>query len=362
MRFFFIAVMFFISAFTLWAQDTIQPKVYPLFEYSVFGGKVIKHREAMSVMGDEPYLGQDLKLVFQTTGHAYWHKKYKYPAYGLGLYSGYFNNPIIGNPFATYGFMELPFKRGENYSLSTSWATGLSFHINEYDSINNPQNVAIGTDLNVYIEFNLAYKRMVTDRLNIGAGIKFQHFSNGAIRFPNLGLNMLTGQLIFGFLPKKRTPFMRKSITAPNYKKYEITGFYGMGWRGQNQLDSDVRYANSVFSLSLSKRINFKRAFGGGVDVSFYPYTEEKLDDDQVAKTNDFMAYSGYVSTDLIAGDFRMVVQLGTYFYRAIKFSKPVYERVAIRYYFMNHAFVNVSIKAHYAKAQCVEWGVGFTL
>lgn len=340
-------------------QEASEKKVNPIIEYSVYGGALVKHRETMKDMGNEPYFGNELRLLLQTTGKEYWHKRFNYPAYGVGFYSGYFNNSIIGNPFATYAFMELPFKRGENYYMSTSWGTGVTFHINEFDSVSNPRNIAIGTDMNVFVDFSLFYKYYFSDNLNLGAGLKFQHFSNGAIKYPNLGLNMASFQLVISYLPKKRTKFNQEKMHEPDYKKYEITGFYGLG-RNSSQL-SEKQYSNTVISLGLSRRFNYKRSFGAGIDISHTPFAEVYVDDPGALNNKDFMSYAGFLSTDLIAGKFRMVVQLGTYFYRSIYFSKSVYERVALRYYFIDNAFFNVSIKAHYAKAQCVEWGVGVT-
>jgi hypothetical protein len=99
---------------------------------------------------------------------------------------------------------------------------------------------------------------------------------------------------------------------------------------------------------------------GLGADIFYNEKNQTLLPEGDTAGFQDYTSYAGFLSTDLIANRFRMVVQLGFYLHAAVEFDQPFYERVALRYYVVPWAFANVSIKAHAAKAQYVEWGVGF--
>lgn len=348
----------------LFAQnDTVIKATVPKIEIFGYRGTLLIHHEEMSDLGHRPYYGTELRVGFQTTGSAYWQQLFKYPTYGFGFYSGYFNTQAIGNPYAVFGFMELPFIRKEKFRMSTSWSVGLSFNLNEYDSITNPTNIAIGSDLNVYVDFSLLARYKLSDRWELGAGAKFQHFSNGAIRLPNLGLNMVSGQLVLSYYPGRTIEKFYPNSNPKPYKRYEFTAMYAGGAKCKSQEQTDVLYYNSTLSLSYNRRMNYKRTLGLGMDVFYNGYLENEMDKDpEEVTTVEEMSYAAFVSSDMIADRFRLVTQVGTYLWRATDYSIPVYERVALRYYFVPHMFANVSIKAHGAKAQYIEWGLGATL
>ncbi len=346
----------------VFSSDTIQNNFIPKIEWSGFSGKLMYHHAEMKPIGAGTYFGQEIRLGFQTTGAKYWQQAYKYPIYGFGFYSGYFNNKIVGNPMAFFSFLEMPFWRSKKQYLSTSWGIGLTFNINEYDSVLNPQNIAIGTDANVYIDFCLMYKHQINNKLGLGAGVKFQHFSNGAVRYPNLGINMLTGQLTINYLLTNKPVCFYKHQKPVANNKYEFTIMYAGGIKAKSQDENNVRYYNSTLSAVVSKQTSIKRSFGLGIDAFKNDFITDFVDDTVQLSEFDKTSYAIIGSTDMIVNKFRMAVQLGFYVYRAVDYSIPFYERVAMRYYFLPNMFANVSIKAHAFKAQNIEWGIGFTL
>jgi hypothetical protein len=357
----FVAGLLFLFVNSAKSQEIKEKKYLPRLEYSGYAGALVIHREAMEGLGNHPYLGQEIRLGFQTTGSDYWHRLYKYPMFGAGVYSGYFNNPAIGNPFAVFGFIEIPFLRTDKSLLSTSWASGVAFHINEYNSLTNPENIAIGTDINVYIDFSLFYRRQLNERMDVGTGLKFQHFSNGAIQHPNLGLNMVSGLVTLTYsLNPNRHQFLKPEPDITD-KKFEWNLMYALGINGKNQEEPDVRYINHTISVGVNKRISEKRTLGVGIDLFHNEELKEAVPTGDNIQASDLLSYAAYASSDLIIHKFRIAVQLGFYLHRPTDYSLPFYERVAFRYYLAPNLFTNVSIKAHAAKAQFFEWGLGVT-
>ncbi len=341
------------------AQESTRSRLYPVISYHVYGGQLLIHREAMQGMKvNKPYLGQDLRVGLQSTGTAYWQEAYRYPIYGIGFYSGYFNNPIIGNPMALYGFIDIPFIRKGKVSWNTSWGFGLSFHINEYNAETNPENVAISTETNAYIDFITSYKYQITPRLNMGLGVQFQHLSNGAFKHPNLGLNLLTGSLTASYTFKgEELRFTRKTPEA--YDKYAFALMYAGGMSALAK-DDPKQYYSSTLSATAHRRMSEKRTLGLGVDVFYNSCLLGIEDTPEPICTKNLMSYAGIVSSEMILQDFRMLIQFGVYVWRPMAYDKPFYERVAFRYYcFDDFLFANISVKAHGFKSQCIEWGLG---
>jgi hypothetical protein len=345
------------------AQDTIPEKNIPQLSVSMYGGKVFAHHDIMKPLVNKPYIGNELNIAFQTTGSKYYQQLFNYPVYGFAIYSGHYNKKELGDPFAVFAFLEMPFYRNKKSVLGTRWAFGASFNLNEYDSVANPQNIAIATDLNVYIDFTLQYKYRLTDRMLIGAGIKAQHFSNGAIAHPNLGLNMVSAEVNLTYLPWQKFNGFKRLQPEPVDKKNDVTLMTGVGFRGKGEKYPGISHFNSTVSLSFNRRVSFKRKFGIGIDF-FYneAFKDRYLEKNQTATFDKLVSQSIFVGHEMLVNRFVMAVQLGFYTYQKTKNVLPYYERVAFRYYFVPNSFINVSIKAHNAKADFIEWGIGFTL
>ena len=57
-----------------------------------------------------------------------------------------------------------------------------------------------------------------------------------------------------------------------------------------------------------------------------------------------------------------LVTQLGFYIYAKDKSDGPIYDRLAIQYKLNNNILLNVALKTHFAKADFVEWGIGYSI
>lgn len=352
--------LFLLTSIHISAQSSDTSNTIPKIELLGYGGYLLAHHEEMDDMKKHPYIAGELRMSFQTTGKQYWHSIFKYPIYGFGVYSGTFNNKVLGNPYAVFGFMELPFFRRDKFYMSTSWSGGLAFNMNEYDSVSNLENVAIGSDVNAFIDIGLLGRYKIGTRWELGAAIKLQHFSNGAIKYPNFGLNLVTGALALSYYPGRTVEKFYKESKPNAYKKYEIVAMYAGGIQGKNEDEPEVKYYNSTLSLGASKRINHKRNVGLGMDIFYTESFKNEIDKDpNDISTKELMSYAFFLSSDLIINKLRFTAQLGFYAWQSDDFTLPFYERVAVRYYFIPNMFANVSIKAHAAKAQYIEWGLG---
>ncbi len=359
----FVYILIFLCLFKtaqLVAQNNDTVSTIPKIELWGYGGYLFAHHEEMDDMTKHPYIAGELRMSFQTTGKEYWHELFKYPISGFGIYSGTFNNEVLGNPYAVFGFIEFPFIRKEKFYMSTSWSGGLGFHMNEYDSISNVDNVAIGSDVNAYIDFSLLFRYKIGARWELGTGIKLQHFSNGATKYPNYGLNLVSGTAALSYYPGRTIEKFYKGSMPKAYKKHEIFAMYAGGIQGKNQEEPDVRYYNSTVSLGVSRRVSQRRNIGIGMDIFYTESLKNEIEKDpEDISTNELMSYSVFLSSDLIVNKFRFITQFGVYVWQSGDYTLPFYERVGVRYYFIPNMFANVSIKAHAARAQFIEWGIG---
>lgn len=353
-----ISIIFSLISLPILAQTDSCKSVLKL-EVVGITGKISAHHKEMEPMCDRPFYAGELRIGMQTTGNQYWHQTLKYPYLGIGVYLSEFQKKEIGHPIALFGFMDIPMYRWQKSSLSTSWSCGLTFNINKYDSIKNPNNMAIGSEVNAYIEFSLRYKYQITNKIEIGCGASFQHFSNGATKQPNWGMNMLGINIIASYIPTKRDIHFQKSPEPEITKRYEWNIMYATGIRDNK---TGVIYHNSTLSVALSRRISYKRTLGLGIDIFHNEYFKDEYAENEHVELKKLLSQAIFANSDLIAGKLRINIGLGVYTLRSKAYTLPIYERAGVRFYPIKQLFTNVSIKAHGAKAEFIECGLGVTL
>ena len=100
------------------------------------------------------------------------------------------NEDEIGHPAALYFFFGAPFSRKEKSSFDYEFSFGLSHNWEPYDKIESPFNLPIGSYRNAYIDAKIKYVWCFSKKASMDAGIRVTHFSNGAMRMPNAGINL----------------------------------------------------------------------------------------------------------------------------------------------------------------------------
>lgn len=166
------------------------------FETHITQGGVLKSNDF--VRGDNKkglpinnYSATDFRIGWQTRGSHAWHHVHKLPYYGIGIHSMVFSNADeIGYPAALYFFFGAPFARKASSSFDYEFSFRLSHNWEPYDDIDNPFNLAIGSYKNAYIDAKIKYVWYFSKKVSMDVGVRVTHFSNGAMKMPNAGINL----------------------------------------------------------------------------------------------------------------------------------------------------------------------------
>lgn len=75
-------------------------------------------------------------------------------------------------------------------TLSLVCSGGLAFVNRHFDRQTNPQNTAIGSNLNAITGIGLLTRYNLSPQWRLTGGLEFKHISNGGIKVPNQGLNV----------------------------------------------------------------------------------------------------------------------------------------------------------------------------
>ncbi len=334
-----------------------------LLTVSYEGGGIMPYGSdtARRVLQNSQYSAIELRLGWQSHRPNVYANLTKYPVYGVGLYAGTFNNPVLGNPVSIFGFASFPLtQRRKRFNLNMDFVYGFAGNFNPYNKKTNPDNVIIGSRFNSEVAIGLNGNFTLTPRLILGAGIFLKHFSNGSSHKPNLGINMTPLRVSLTYRLEKRVPDLRH---------YEIPKFIRTGnldvflSAGLKQFDIDgPKYLKSGLGIFYMYQWRYQTRWGIGADF-FYSGSGT----DRVANGSAFsksMSMAIVPSFDWIFAK-RLYITLGLGFYTTRHSEndewESFYERVALRYRFTEHLSVGVTIKAHMAVADYFEWTLGYS-
>lgn len=163
--------------------------------------------------------------VYQSTyGKKEWQILYNYPFIGATFYHsrlGGFGE--LGQVYALYPFINYPLYRNDAWMLSFKFGVGAAWLTRCFDHLENPYNFSIGSHLNGAVNLSFEYRHEITPRLVSVASAGLTHFSNGATKSPNYGLNTFSGAWGLAFYlrdPRANALFAKR----PEYYKYEFDG------------------------------------------------------------------------------------------------------------------------------------------
>lgn len=367
-----IFILLFLNSFLLSAQilnnNEKNDKNHLVFELEVENGGILPQKGLKSTTYENAYYnGLNFKIGWkQRSKSDQYNQIYNYPIYGIGLYSSTFHTPIIGSPFALYGFVQTPIspKPGSKWSYDYRIGLGLSGNFEPYNEHENPLNVVIGSKNNVFIDLGLRAQYQISPHWKSGIGLAFHHFSNGALALPNKGVNLVPITLSVSYQLNTENKLNRDSILEPYSSKIHYDINYGVGLK-QLRDDLDQRFLKTTLSLYASKHINYKWRMGGGFDI-FYSSSgnDTEIAGDQSGKfSSKISGGPSFYIAHILNEQLILNGNIGYYIHNQ-RFNGEIrkyFLRAGARYYVYKNVNAGVSIKAHMGKADFIEWTVGYT-
>jgi hypothetical protein len=169
------------------------------------------------------YSAASFKFGTYSSGDSWEDFAYGMPYNGIGIYTAkFFNKKALGSPVSLFLFQGGDLKRfNADWSLRYEFNLGMSFNWKPYDIFDNPDNIALGSASNVHVGANIYMKRKLNNRWNLHTGVTVAHFSNGAQRLPNNGVNLLSPfvELACNFNPEAIDYSRRAELTPPPLEK-----------------------------------------------------------------------------------------------------------------------------------------------
>ncbi len=346
-----ITCLLFFVCFQVFAQEKHNKHIIDV-TYSL--GRVLPYEDYF-----EGNQGISSNLVVSYNQHTFgkkeWEREFNFPTYGLAFV--YQNNQadFLGNVYSLmFHYTHYLYKR----KVSIRIADGLSFATNPYDKESNKKNIFVTSTWSNGFMVAAQYKEeSFWKRFGFQLGASFTHYSNGATKFKNKGLNAWFIQAGINYsLDKKENEFIYEGETTPLDKRI----YYNLAYRdGFNENSSETDY-DYLFTISAfaEKRLDKKRAVQAGVDYFASDFLKHFLKETTNDK-KDSSRVGLFIGHDLILNKLHIPIQLGYYVYNPSDYKSKFYQRIGAKYMLHKNIFVAIALKTHLSQAEAIEYGLG---
>ena len=323
-------------------------------------GTIIPHRVLMKHLVQGHTRGVNLELLYQTTGKKEWQSVYNYPKIGGILYFTDFGySEVLGQAIGGYSVIMLPFFRKNNFSFNSRLGVGLAYHTKTFDQEVNPKNNVISSAMNSLIVLGVELEhRMEKGALTMSSNLT--HFSNGASKMPNLGINTAVFSLGYTYFFNEFIP--KDELIKKEYVKQPVSAYLmGIGSLREVYPTGGRKYPIGSFSFIAQKQLRPKLGAEIIADV-FYNASNRVMVEHANASHWETVQLGLYAGAFLPINKVDLLVGMGCYLKNDFNLYGLFYHRFGMRYHISNRWMANLTIKAHWGRADYFEYGIAYKL
>ncbi len=329
-------------------------------------GFVIPHRPTMKHLIKGHTSAFEVYYEKPASGKKQFHHLYNLPTRGVFFWYGSLGNPQeLGNAYAIMPYAYLPFVRKNNFSFNIRLAAGIGWVGGRFDQYENRKNIAIGSHINLPMAILMEPRWQLSESLSFSSGIGIWHFSNGAFKNPNLGINIpgLQTSLTYHFhntgLPEREEiPKLTREEKGMEYSFIAAFGLREVAPPGQQKFG--VVSLNSV----ANKVISHKSRVGVGLDLIYNSSVAHRMEQDSIAFSSKLSTAQAGVNVGytLNIGNVDVLINQGAYLYSKYVKDGSLYHRIGIHYVQNDKMIYNIALKTHWFVADYIEFGIGYRI
>ncbi len=377
-----------------------------ILKTSIFGQAYSEKLYSISLMGGLGSVFETNALIKGNTGFSYpvvysnrkgvkvqkrlsskpWHSSFNFPKVGFQIFKTKFKNgdlkfkDEIGQPIVISGFYDAPFIQKDKYSFG--YYLGLGAAIGWKPFSQNGINISIGSKTSFYIELGINLRRKVLKNLELNLDLGLTHYSNGATKLPNFGINIGNTVIGLNYNFGKELALNKQEHKEAIVKKllYDFSFFaaskstlLSLDTIGSEKYNFNTKTLPVIgVSATVSKNLNRQNKMGVGLALtnnSANSIVIEQIikDNGEISsskkpKTN--LQLSSYLAYELKVGQVSILVQPSFYIYRGIKldYIPNFYQRLGVRYNTKKKAFIGFNLRAYdFHISDFIEWNIGYS-
>ena len=327
-------------------------------------GFIMIHRNTIGHLVKGYPINYELNISKRTYGHKLWHLENNKPDIGITLQCMDFRNPLqLGYALTAAPFIEIPFnKKEKNSRLIMRLCWGATYITKPFNIKSNPKNVAIGSNINAFVQFRWFWHLQLTNNLRFEPGLTFTHASNGKAKNPNLGLNILSLNAGINYvIPSKKN--VEKNVIDSSTKvksRNEIITFAAIGFNQRSINTPNLRCY--LVSAAYQHNIRNTHKFSAGLD--FYYDDNYQLDIENTLKRassgSEKYRVSARIGYSYNVGRLSFPIEIGYYVFQKINPDAALVSRLGVRYYSSSGLIAHFGLRTHFAVAYDFEYGLGY--
>lgn len=335
-------------------------------EADVFKGFILKHKPQIAHLITDHPTGFRISVDRKTYGDEPWQQRYNFPDVGMTLVYLDYNDERLGKSIGLIPHFSYYFTRNKEsiHQFKTKIGLGLGYNTEKYNKEGNNKNNVLSTDFCFGIILQTEYERKLSERLFLNTYLALTHFSNGAIKKPNSGINVISTNIGLSYLINYQPREYTYSEEEPLDKKglgYTLTVSSGM--HEYSKINSGPR-PFIVISALAEKRLNHKSALGLAVDWfgSLSMRDDIKYDDtwEEGEERPDWYRIGLALSHELFINSVSLISQAGYYVHDEYDYYGSIYFRLGVRKYLNKNLYTSLVVKSHGAKAEAAEFALGW--
>lgn len=346
------------------AQDTICSN-YSI-DVKLKRGYIAAHSPTMTRITRMHFNVLEAAVNFNTTGTREWHQLYYLPSWGItGIYTALDKSPYFGSAGAILSHFNFKIVKGPKIEECFKLGLGMGYIQRVFDLNNNYKNYAISSHFNVCITTQFVTKIKLRKNQALLFQLALTHFSNGAFKMPNKGINIFSAGLGVNLASSKKYCTIRE----PDFKYCEVNKKISLNVVYSDALkeiypEGGRLYNVSVLSLQVTKPYCRKSAWSLTVEGFYDPSLSAILHNDSIINTNwtDNFKLGIAPGYELRIDKLSILMQLGVYAYDKNKLATFIYDRIGLRYYFKNNLIGHLALKTHFGNADFIELGLGYRI
>lgn len=318
-------------------------------------GAFLPHKVGVKHLQSGPSYVGEIAYTLRTDGTDFHHMPYRLPYFGvvLGIADGG-NRDLIGLESYLTAFGGIPLYFNEN-PVIIKMGIGLGYVQKIYDKLDNPKQIAIGSHINVNLQFRIEKNFKLANGGGFNAGLGISHYSNASYQTPNLGLNYFHAYLgkRFEIQPCIPMPDSMPVIAILPYspKKIEMELQFGLK---ENAIALGNKFLIVNASGHYTRQFNIKHAWSNGLDLFYNPALKDEED-----KLIQIGLLSRYI---LNFDEIKIGAGLGYYLLGRPNISKSFYSVVFFQHFFKKHWYAKINLRTHRVVADFFTIGIGYAL
>lgn len=384
-------VLFFIlfNSLSLLAGDSIKSKFPHFIAVNATDGFVFATNDFVAGEQRIPhYTAFTLKYGISSKGDNWKDYTYGMPTLGIGLYmANFYRDHDLGTPFSLFLFHGATLHRfNPRLSLNYEWNLGGSFNWKHYDPFTNPDNIALGSSVNVHVGGNLFLNWRMSKKFDLNAGLGFTHFSNGASALPNKGLNMANAfiEFVYHFNREDKLASLTNPYTPPVFKKHIDHDLMFLISSREAKVDTvgtglaspytDRKFKVIGLSYAYMLSNNYRYKWGPSIEATYdessgitswretLPGTNKTYDRTRKGKITDRFSVGLSLKGEIAMPAYSVFANLGYDVIHGNEKDKRLYQILGVKLYLKDNLFGTFGIRAtNFGSAQYLYWNLGYT-